>query len=375
LAGIYIHIPYCSQACTYCDFHFSTRLQNKSKLVKALCAEISLQEDYLEGDEISSIYFGGGTPSVLSSGELDKVFKAIYDHHAVKEDAEITLEANPDDLTDEHLIMLSDSPVNRLSIGIQSFDEDDLKFMNRSHTAHQARNCVAKARQFGFDNITVDLIYAVPGRDVTHWQKQVDEALRLAVPHLSSYALTVEKETVLAHWIKKGEVNAPDDTIAQEQFFRLSESLSKAGFEHYEVSNFAQPGKRAVHNSSYWTGESYLGIGPSAHSFNGSSRQWNVSNNHLYMNAIESEELFFDKETLSLADRFNEAVMTNLRRKEGLELAAVDQQFGAEFGQFLAEESEKLLKSGKLQQSQGRLFIPLEQRFFSDGIASELFYI
>lgn len=344
-------------------------------MVAAICKEIELRKDYLEEGEIDTIYFGGGTPSVLSQEELFRIFEEIGNHFTIKKDAEITLEANPDDLTDEKLEELSLTPVNRLSIGIQSFDQDDLKLMNRTHTAEQSKRCVHKAREFGFENITIDLIYGIPGRDEAHWEEQLRQALELNVPHISAYALTIEKETVLENWIRKGKVPPVDEHIAERNFYFLVKILEKAGYEQYEISNFARPGHRAVHNSSYWKGEPYLGIGPSAHSFNADSRQWNVANNHIYISAIESGELNFEKETLSIADRFNETVMTSLRRKEGIDIHEIDEKFGVEFSEHLMEEAQKLKEEGKLIEENDHLYIPMQYRFFSDGIAAELFYV
>lgn len=375
MAGLYIHIPFCRKACTYCDFHFSTSLARKGELVEALCHEIALRKNYLESKEIDTIYFGGGTPSVLSQDELFLIFEEIGKHFTLKEGAEITLEANPDDLTDEKLEELSLTPINRLSIGIQTFDEYDLKFMNRTHTAEQSKRCVAKAREFGFDNLTIDLIYGVPGRNEAHWEKQLAEALKLDVPHISAYALTVEKETVLENWIRKGKVPPVDERIAERNFYFLVKILEKAGYEHYEISNFAKPGHRAAHNSSYWKGESYLGIGPSAHSFDRISRQWNISNNHLYISSLEADEVSFEHENLSTADRFNETVMTSLRRKEGIDLREIDENFGVEFTEHLEKEAEPLKAKGQLLVKDDHLYIPVQHRFFSDGIAGALFYV
>lgn len=344
-------------------------------MINAICKEIALRKDYLDTTEIDTIYFGGGTPSLLSQEELFQIFEEIGNHFTIAKNAEVTLEANPDDLTDEKLEELSMSPVNRLSIGIQTFDEYDLKFMNRTHTAEQARQSVARAREFGFDNLTIDMIYGVPGRDEAHWEKQLQQALELDVPHISAYALTVEKETVLENWIKKGKVPPVDEVIAERNFYFLSKILQDAGYEHYEISNFAKPGHRAVHNSSYWKGAHYLGLGPSAHSFDGNSRQWNVSNNAIYISSLKDEELNFEKETLSIADRFNETVMTSLRRKEGIDINEIDEDFGVDFSKHLMKEAASLKIQGKLEQEGDNLFIPLAQRFFSDGIAAGLFYV
>lgn len=344
-------------------------------MVDVLCHEMELRQGYLESKEITSIYFGGGTPSVLTEEELNRIFEHLQRHFEITPGAEITLEANPDDLTEAKLKELQRLPVNRLSIGIQSFDDDDLRFMNRSHDAAQAKTCVEKAREFGFENLTVDLIYGLPGRDEEHWAKQLNQAIALDVPHLSAYALTLEKETVLENWIRKEKVPPLDEDMAARHFGILTERLQQAGYRHYEISNFAKPGFEAVHNSSYWQGEPYLGLGPSAHSFNGDSRQWNVSNNLLYMSAIQDDEVPFEKETLSPADRFNESIMTGLRRQEGIDLHGIDLEFGVEFTRFLEEEAQEMIAQGCLVREGKHLSISPAHRFYSDGIASALFYI
>ena len=341
----------------------------------AICKEIALRKDYLEDKTINSIYFGGGTPSLMSSDEWEQVFETLAAHFDISRDAEITLEANPDDLTQSKLRQLYSSPFNRLSIGIQSFDDEDLRFMNRSHNAMQAKESIASARDAGFENITIDLIYGLPGHTEEHWENQLAQALDFDLPHISAYALTVEKETVLENWIKRGKVQPMDEVLAERNYYFLDKILKRAGYEHYEVSNFAKPGHRAKHNSSYWNGASYLGLGPSAHSFDGDSRQWNVANNHLYLRAMEEDEVPFEKETLSIADQFNEAIMTGLRRSDGVNLDEIDQRFGAEFSEHLYDEAKSLLESGQLEEVERHLFIPAHQRFFSDGIASSLFYI
>lgn len=375
MSGIYIHIPFCSKACVYCDFHFSTSLSKKKEVMDAICKEIELQKDYLEDKEINSIYFGGGTPSLMASEEWEQVFETIAKHYDISRNAEITLEANPDDLSKSKLKQLYSSPFNRLSIGVQSFDEEDLRFMNRSHNAVQAKECIEEARHVGFDNLTIDLIYGMPGRTEDHWEKQLSQALAFDLPHISAYALTVEKETVLENWIRKGKVQPVDEVLAERNYYFMGKILERAGYEHYEISNFAKPGHRAKHNSAYWQGVPYLGLGPSAHSFNGDSRQWNVSNNHLYVKAIEENEVPMERENLTVAEKFNEMVMTSLRRCEGIDLDKVDHDFGAEFSEHLFEEAGPMLKSGKLVNENRHLLIPDIHRFFSDGIASSLFYI
>lgn len=375
MSGIYIHIPFCKKACIYCDFHFSTSLSRKEEMVNAICKEIEIQHTFLNEKKLRSIYFGGGTPSVLSRKEQEKILNTISQYFELDEKIEITLEANPDDLNAQYLKELSDSPINRLSIGVQSFREEDLKLMNRSHNAEQAISSIKMAQDFGFHNITLDLIYAMPGMSNEVWKEQIKQAVSLGVPHISSYALTVEPKTILAHKVSKGEIKEADESIASEQFEILWQTLENEGFEHYEVSNFAKKGHRAVHNSAYWKGAAYLGVGPSAHSFKENIRQWNVSNNAIYMKDITQGKLNHETETLELKDKFNEWIMISLRTIEGLNLKEGEQRFSNAFMEYLNQEAENLLHNGKLLKKEDRLFIPQEWRFHSDGIASSLFYI
>ena len=288
MAGIYFHIPFCKQACHYCNFHFSTSLRYKEEMVQAMLRELEARRLYLPDEPLDSIYFGGGTPSLLSEGELMAFFEAVNRYFRLSPKAEITLEANPDDLKPETLAALGRSPVNRLSIGIQSFAEEDLRFFNRAHDAHEARRCLDNARAAGFGDLTIDLIYGAPTTSHAQWAENLEIAFSYQIPHLSCYALTVEPRTALDHFIKKGKAPAVDEEQAARQFGYLVEATQAAGYEQYEISNFALPGRYAVHNSNYWTGAPYLGIGPSAHSFDGESRQWNVANNAKYLKAVGS---------------------------------------------------------------------------------------
>lgn len=375
MAGIYIHVPYCRQACTYCDFHFSTLLGDKADLLKAISQEIEMRRDYLQGEKIESVYFGGGTPSVMTISQTRTLLGLISRQFELSDKAEITLEANPDDLNQEHLEQLRELGINRLSIGIQSFDDEVLQWMNRSHDALQAYNSVKLAQEAGFTNITVDMIYGIPGKEQDYWQSQLDQVLSLKVPHISAYALTVEKETVLDNWIRKGQADAPDEDASHIQFLMASEFLKEGGYEHYELSNYAKPGFKAVHNSAYWKSKPYLGLGPSAHSYDGESRQWNVSNNRLYQSAIEAGELNFEREDLSMADRLNERIMTSLRTREGLDLNTVDEEFGVDFRKHIMDEAQTMISEERLVLENDRLKIAQQQLFYSDGIAASLFYI
>ncbi|MEM1220964.1 MAG: radical SAM family heme chaperone HemW, partial [Bacteroidota bacterium] len=291
MAGIYLHIPFCKQACHYCNFHFSTSLRKKTEMVEALLREIDLRHDYLSDRQLRSIYLGGGTPSLLTGSELEQLFERIDQYFTIAPDAEITLEANPDDLSREYLSALAKSPVNRLSIGVQSFFAEDLAFMNRAHTAEEADRCIRLAQDAGFSNMSIDLIYGSPTTPLEHWIQNLEKSIALGVPHLSTYALTVEPKTALEHFVAKGKVPAPKDEHMEEQFMAMLDRLEAAGYEHYEISNWAKPGHYAVHNTSYWQGIPYLGIGPSAHSYDGQSRQWTIANNARYMAGLTDDQI------------------------------------------------------------------------------------
>ncbi len=375
MSGLYIHIPFCRKACIYCDFHFSTSLKLKEEMVTALSDEIDLRSDYLSNKQLSSLYFGGGTPSVLEEEEIELLLEKTKQHFELNKEAEITLEANPDDLGIEKLDVIKRVGINRLSIGIQSFDDKQLKFMNRTHTAEQSLWAVENVRKMGIENFSIDLIYGLPGMSVEEWKGQLKKALQLKPPHISAYALTVEPRTALSNWVKKGKITEGKDEIVASHFELTQEMLGESGYEQYEVSNFALKGKKAVHNSSYWEGEPYLGIGPSAHSFNGSSRQWNITNNHIYIRELSEGRLSAEKEMLSTKDLYNEMVMTSLRKREGLSLLSVRERFDEILWQHLLKESASLIEKGNLVEEKGYLYIPEKRRFYSDGIAAGLFYI
>jgi len=313
MAGIYIHIPFCKQACYYCDFHFSTSLKYKDELIQALIKEIKLQKDYLAGETVETVYFGGGTPSVLNADEINILLNTITNLHTVSANAEITLEANPDDLSKEKLQALRQTSLNRLSIGIQSFFDEDLAWMNRAHRANEAESSVKRAQDTGFENITADLIYGYPLLTDQKWKYNLDKIFALDIPHVSSYSMTVEPRTALASFIKTKKQQPMDEQQSAEQFILLMDAMQAHGFEHYEISNFCKPGNYSRHNSNYWKGVKYLGLGPSAHSYNGETRQWNVANNAKYIVALEKSEIPAETETLSEANRLNEYIMTSLR--------------------------------------------------------------
>tara|TARA_R110000868_G_scaffold104728_5_gene288681 strand:- start:8212 stop:9411 length:1200 start_codon:yes stop_codon:yes gene_type:complete len=372
--AIYIHIPFCKQACHYCDFHFSTSLKKKDELVQALIREIELRRTELQGQTVETIYFGGGTPSLLTNKELELIINSVYKHYKVTENPEVTLEANPDDLTFERINELTNTRINRLSIGIQSFFERDLKLMNRAHNVEEARKCLEEATKH-FDNISVDLIYGIPDLSNKAWIENIEIALSYNIPHISSYALTVEPKTALETFIKKGIIKNVDDDLAQEQFHILIDKLESAGFEHYELSNFGKRDYFSKNNSAYWQGKSYLGIGPSAHSFNGKQRGWNVRNNSKYIKSIQQNILPIEFETLSVTDKYNEYVMTGLRTIWGVSLTKVESDFGKNYKKYLLQQSEKHINQQLLYIDGDKLLTTKKGKFLSDGIASNLFKI
>ena len=372
MAGIYIHIPFCKQACNYCDFHFSTSLKKKDDLVNCLIREIELRKSELNNKVVETIYFGGGTPSILSQLEIDSIIDAVYENHSVISSPEITLEANPDDLDKESILELSKSKVNRLSIGIQSFFERDLKLMNRAHNKEEAKECLSEAVQH-FENISLDLIYGIPGLSNEEWRENIRTALSYGIPHISSYALTVEPKTALESQIKKGTVAPVNDEQAQEQFEVLVEELEAQGFIHYELSNFGREGFFSKNNTAYWLGKSYIGIGPSAHSFDGRQRSWNVRNNSKYIKAIQKDQLPIEREVLSKTDQYNEYVMTGLRTIWGVSLEKVTQEYGEEYVKYLLKQSDKYRAEDLLYIDDEKLKTTQKGKFLADGIAADLF--
>lgn len=374
MAGIYIHIPFCKQACHYCDFHFSTSLKKKDELVFALVRELELRKDEFKNQMVETIYFGGGTPSLLTNEELQLLISEVHKNYQVSDNPEITLEANPDDLTNQRISELSNTPINRLSIGIQSFFEKDLKLMNRAHNADEAKVCLQEATKY-FDNISVDLIYGIPELSNEEWLQNIETVLSFNIPHISSYALTVESKTALDSFIKKGIIKNVDDEQAQEQFHLLIEKLEASGFIHYELSNFGKPDYFSKNNSAYWQGNPYLGIGPSAHSFNGKQRSWNVRNNSKYIKSMQENTLPMEIETLSLTDKYNEYIMTGLRTIWGVSLEKVEQDFGKDHKKYLLEQANHFLNNELLYINKGTLLVTKKGKFLSDGIASDLFKI
>ncbi len=343
-------------------------------MVLALAKEIALRKDELGGEVIETIYFGGGTPSVLSNEQTRFLLDAVYQNHTVIANPEVTLEANPDDLSPSRITELANSQINRLSIGVQSFFEEDLKMMNRAHNATQAEQCLTEAVKY-FDNITLDLIYGIPGMDNHRWMQNVEKALSFGIPHISSYALTVEPKTALHTLVKKGIISAPSDEAAHEQFLLLADRLEQEGFVHYELSNFGKPEYFSKNNTAYWLGKKYLGIGPSAHSYNGTHRSWNVANNNLYLRKVQEGVLPLESEELSVTDRYNEYVMTGLRTIWGVDVLKVQENFGNAFSDYLLKEATPFVHQQLLSFENNILKTTRAGKFLADGIASDLFFV
>ena len=373
MAGIYLHIPFCKQACHYCDFHFSTSLKYKGELVDALIKEIQLQKKYLNGESIDTIYFGGGTPSLLNESEISLLINTITGLHSVAADAEITLEANPDDLDKAKLQSLRQTPINRFSIGIQSFFDEDLQWMNRVHRADEAESVVKRAQDMGFENITVDLIYGYPLLTDQKWKFNTDKVFELDVPHVSAYSMTVEPRTALASFIKQKKQVAMSDEQSAAQFTFLMDAMHTKGFEQYEISNFCKPGFYSRHNSNYWKGVKYLGIGPSAHSYNGETRQWNVANNTKYMQGLGTGQIPAETEILSDIDKLNEYIMTSLRTSWGLDLDKLNGIASAS-ADHLQKVAIEFFDKGWLSQKNKIIYLTQTGKLYADHIASELFF-
>ena len=380
MSGIYIHIPFCKQACHYCDFHFSTSMKKKDEMVLALAKEIAMRKNELldsarsDSEIVETIYFGGGTPSVLSNDEINFLISEVYKNYKVSENPEITLEANPDDLSSERILELSKSPINRLSIGIQSFYEEDLKMMNRAHNSVEAKKCLEEATKY-FDNISLDLIYGIPGMTDEMWKQNIETALSFGIPHISSYALTVEPKTALSKLIQTGKIAEPQDEAASNHFMILVDTLQKNGFIHYELSNFGKENYFSKNNSAYWLGKKYIGIGPSAHSYDGEKRGWNIANNSLYLKAIQNNELPIETEVLTISDRYNEYIMTGLRTIWGVSLERIEKEFGLEYLNYLKKQAQRFLDDDLLSIENNILKPTPKGKFLTDGIASDLFYL
>lgn len=374
MAGIYIHIPFCKQACNYCNFHFTTSLRLKDDLIAALVNEINITRVFEENEIIETIYFGGGTPSLLSNNDLKKIFDALHKKFAIATNAEVTLEANPDDINSNKLYDWLANGINRLSLGIQSFDEDELLWMNRAHTAVESLRCIDGIKQAGFTNFSIDLIYGSPLLTNDNWKRNVEIVFEKQVPHISCYALTVEPKTPLSKLIKQHKRENVDTEKQAEQFLLLMQWMRNAGYEHYEISNYALPGMRSKHNSSYWSGKQYYGFGPSAHSFDGSNRRWNIANNNLYIQSLQKAVIPFEEEKLNPTQRLNEYIMTSLRTIEGLNIQKVTSDFGKEPSDKILVDIKKYLISNKLILQNSHLILTDEGKLFADGIAADLFF-
>ena len=373
MAGIYIHIPFCKQACHYCNFHFSTLLHQQADMVNAIQLEIEIKQDFFtDNPQIDTIYFGGGSPSILSTSEISGILEALQRHFNISEHVEVTLEGNPDDLDRTKLCELKLAGITRLSIGIQSFNDDLLTYMNRAHNVKEAHQCLNDSFDLGFDEISIDLIYGIPGLSNDHWEKELLHAAQLSLHHISCYALTVEPSTALHHFILKKNWSSPDEAVTASQFHQASTLLTSLEFDHYEISNFARPGHRAKHNTAYWKGQPYLGLGPSAHSFLPGRRSWNISNNARYIKAIKEGALFSEQEKLSDKEQFNEYIMTGLRTKWGINLSHLRQRFGNEMMEQVLHQVKDLDRK-HYKTTEENFVLTKEGWLYSDGIASALF--
>lgn len=375
MSGVYLHIPFCKQACHYCDFHFSTNTAAKGELIECMAEEIAMQKNYLEGETVKTIYFGGGTPSLAEPQELSRLLELVFTNHTVAPKAEITLEANPDDLTLETLQHLRAVGINRLSIGIQSFDDGILKYLNRVHDMAAAIESVHLARRAGFENISIDLIYAIPGMTERMWEDNLTMALELNPPHVSAYTLTIEEKTTFGNWLKKGKLQMTDEASSARQFQTLASTLSAAGYDHYEISNFSRPGYQSQHNSSYWSGEKYLGVGPGAHSYDGESRQFNIPNNHLYIRSIREGTIPFEREILTARDRINEFIFTGLRTSRGCSIRVLKEKFGHDLLHAQRSYLERLSQQRLVSIEDEYLRLTDAGRLLADRICSDLFLV
>lgn len=373
MAGLYIHIPFCRDACNYCDFHFSISLGNMNSMLEAINKEIASEKDFLGGEKLATIYFGGGTPSVLNPGQIGFILETIRKNYPVDSQAEITLEANPDDLNQKYLTALIRHGINRLSIGIQSFHDEDLVFMNRRHDSRQAMNCVELAIKTGFDKLNLDLIYGLPGMSNRKWEKNLDIAMNFNPPHLACYHLSYEAGTVLDYRRRKRKVKPMNENSSMDHFKILTERMEREGYEHYEISNFALPGCISQHNSAYWKGEKYLGVGPSAHSYNGEVRRWNMSRNSSYIRGISNKQRVYEDEILDKESSMHDYLMTSLRTMWGTDLKHLKNKWGEEYYEHVLLRAKPFIQTGKLLNDEGKLILSREGMFIADHIISALF--
>ncbi len=376
MAGIYVHIPFCRKLCYYCDFHFSVSFKKKDAVVESILKEIELQKNYLGDDKINTIYLGGGTPSVLTIHEINAIFETIYRNFVISEDVEVTMEANPDDLTTEYLKTLyEESPVKRLSIGTQSFRDEDLKMMNRRHTANEAITAVRNSQKAGFNNINIDLIYGIPGLSMNAWKNNLEEAFHLGIQHISAYHLTFEPKTVFWRYVSQGKLKPVKEDLSLKQFEWLVQKSSEQGFIHYEISNFAREGYFSKHNTNYWKQEKYLGIGPSAHSYNLTSRQWNVADNAKYVEALANNSIPFEKEELGAETSYNDYLLTSLRTMWGADLIYMKEKIGEKYADCFLRQSQKFIDNGEMVRNGNAFILSLKGKFLADYIISELMYV
>lgn len=375
MAGIYLHIPFCKTRCIYCDFYSTTHNELRTSYVKALCHELEMRKEYLKGEPIETIYFGGGTPSQLEEDNFQLIFNTIRTHYDIGNCKEITLEANPDDLSNDYLQILASFPFNRISMGIQTFNESTLKLLKRRHSASQAIEAVKRSREAGFKNISIDLIYGLPGETAGQWEHDLQQAIDLQPEHISAYHLTYEEGTPIYIMLQQHQVQEVDEESSVNFFSILMDRLKTAGYEHYEISNFCQPGKYSRHNTSYWKGIPYLGCGPSAHSFNGHTREWNVASINDYIKGIEKEARRFETEVRDKATAYNELVITSIRTMWGIPLDKLEQEYGPEFLNYCRKMAAPYVKSGKLSERDNTLRLTREGIFISDSIMRDLLFV
>jgi oxygen-independent coproporphyrinogen-3 oxidase len=373
MAGLYIHIPFCRNACHYCDFHFSVALVYISPMLNAIQQEIASRREFLAGEVLDTVYLGGGTPSLLSTDQLDTLFGVIRDHYQISKDPEITLEVNPEDMNQDYMDGLLNVGVNRLSIGIQSFHDENLKFMNRRHGKSQSYRCLDIASKAGFRNVNIDLIYGVPGLTIEKWAENLDISTDFSPAHIAAYHLTYESGTVLDYRRKKRRFNVQNEQQSLEQYLMLVEKLEKTGYEHYEISNFAKAGFISKHNSAYWTGKKYLGAGPSAHSYDGKVRRWNIARNASYINRIKQGAVYHEQEILDEKAHFHDYLITRLRTKWGIDLDCIEHTFGQAFASHCLQKAKPFLQSGRLSKDGPKLFLSRDGMFIADHIATVLF--
>ena len=373
MAGIYIHIPFCKHKCNYCNFYSLASTRYIDQIGKAIIRELIQRKNYLEGQQIETIYFGGGTPSIIETVDIERILNAVYQYFSVESDAEITLEANPDDLSSEKFVALKKAGINRLSIGIQSFRQEDLGFLSRTHSSSQVTQCITDAQQAGFRNLSIDLIYGIPTLTDQGWEENLHKAFSFGIPHISAYSLTIENKTPLEFMIRKGKMKPVDENLTLSQFHILCTLMKDRGYEHYEVSNFCLPGEHSRHNTAYWQGKSYLGAGPSAHSFNGISRCWNVANLATYIETVTAGEVKSEQELLSPTTQLNEYIMTSLRTMWGCDLVEVKRKFGEVIAENILLDALTFIESKQLIYQQGKLVLTIEGLLFADGITAALF--